>query len=270
MMTKLDSSTIQRISSGQLILDIPSTLKELIENSLDAQSTQITLVLEDDGLTSLSVRISLKPAQSSVEITVLVFLPKIDQQFVNGTRPARSRTLPISIGFERMALEEKHWHVFVQLEMLLLLRELKVKLRQEVMSLIMMGRLFRKILFQGVVMAREKACAGQRGTSITVRNLLKRLPVRLEQARKHRLAFSKIKGLIMSYALVKQVRFCLQVRGNKRIDWTVQGSSDAFQVGSLICGKEFMQRYTQQSRSKDGLTINAILPRSGEGGRQAG
>lgn len=59
MITKLDSSTIQRISSGQLILDIPSTLKELIENSLDADSTQITLILEDDGLTSLSVLVPL-------------------------------------------------------------------------------------------------------------------------------------------------------------------------------------------------------------------
>ena len=55
MITKLDSNSIQRISSGQLILDVQSSLKELLENSLDAQATQITLVLEDDGLTSLSV-----------------------------------------------------------------------------------------------------------------------------------------------------------------------------------------------------------------------
>ena len=55
MITKLDSSTVQRISSGQLILDIPSTLKELIENAIDAKATQITLTLEDDGLTSVIV-----------------------------------------------------------------------------------------------------------------------------------------------------------------------------------------------------------------------
>ena len=100
---------------------------------------------------------------------------------------------------------------------------------------------------------------------MTVRNLFKKLPVRLEQARKHRLASSKIKSLMMSYALVKPVRFCLQMRGNKRMDWTVQGSSDAFQVGSLVYGKEVLQRYTQQNWSRDGLTINAILPRYGQG-----
>ena len=55
MITKLDSHTVQRISSGQLILDIYSTLKELIENSIDANSTQITLTIEDDGLSSITV-----------------------------------------------------------------------------------------------------------------------------------------------------------------------------------------------------------------------
>jgi DNA mismatch repair ATPase MutL len=56
MITKLDSNTVQRISSGQLILDIPSTLKELIENSIDAKATQISITIEDDGLTSITVR----------------------------------------------------------------------------------------------------------------------------------------------------------------------------------------------------------------------
>jgi DNA mismatch repair protein PMS2 len=60
MINKLDSTTVRKISSGQLILDMPSTIKELIENSLDASSSQITLTLEDEGLTSITVP-SLKP-----------------------------------------------------------------------------------------------------------------------------------------------------------------------------------------------------------------
>jgi DNA mismatch repair ATPase MutL len=55
MITKLNVDTVQRISSGQLILDIPSTLKELIENAIDAKSTQITITLTDDGLACISV-----------------------------------------------------------------------------------------------------------------------------------------------------------------------------------------------------------------------
>jgi DNA mismatch repair ATPase MutL len=55
MITKLDHNTVQRLSSGQLILDIPSTLKELIENAIDAKATQIDITIEDDGLTSITV-----------------------------------------------------------------------------------------------------------------------------------------------------------------------------------------------------------------------
>lgn len=55
MITKLDPNTVQRISSGQLILDILSTLKELIENAIDAKATQVGITLEDDGLTSITV-----------------------------------------------------------------------------------------------------------------------------------------------------------------------------------------------------------------------
>jgi DNA mismatch repair ATPase MutL len=55
MITKLDAGTISRISSGQLILDVRSTIKELIENALDANSSQITITLEDDGLASITV-----------------------------------------------------------------------------------------------------------------------------------------------------------------------------------------------------------------------
>jgi len=55
MITKLDNTTVQRISSGQLILDVPSTLKELIENALDANSTHLIITVEDDGLTNITV-----------------------------------------------------------------------------------------------------------------------------------------------------------------------------------------------------------------------
>ena len=55
MITKLDSTTVQRISSGQLILDIYSTLKELIENSIDAGSTQIDILIKEGGLKLLQI-----------------------------------------------------------------------------------------------------------------------------------------------------------------------------------------------------------------------
>jgi hypothetical protein len=87
MITKLSTTTIQKIASGQLILDIPSIVKELIENSLDANATKIILTLEDEALTSLSVTplpsltsipFQLSPALSSILhqlVSWIVFMP---------------------------------------------------------------------------------------------------------------------------------------------------------------------------------------------------
>jgi DNA mismatch repair protein MutL len=89
MINKLDSTTVRKISSGQLILDIPSTLKELIENSLDASSSQITLTLEDEGLTSITVP-SLKHFITSVETTDAEFPYSTDPSSANATQPVKS------------------------------------------------------------------------------------------------------------------------------------------------------------------------------------
>ncbi|KAI9261761.1 hypothetical protein BY458DRAFT_515851 [Sporodiniella umbellata] len=52
----LDKSTIRSIHSGQVIVDIESITKELIENSLDASATFIELKLIDHGLHSIQIK----------------------------------------------------------------------------------------------------------------------------------------------------------------------------------------------------------------------
>ncbi|CAG8579003.1 1177_t:CDS:10 [Funneliformis caledonium] len=56
MIRSLDNSTIRRISSGQVITKVEDVVKELIENSIDAESTSIEVKLVGDGLTSITVK----------------------------------------------------------------------------------------------------------------------------------------------------------------------------------------------------------------------
>ncbi|RIB11152.1 pms1 protein [Gigaspora rosea] len=56
MIQSLDNNTIRRISSGQVITKVEDVVKELIENSIDAQATSIEVRLVGDGLTSIVVK----------------------------------------------------------------------------------------------------------------------------------------------------------------------------------------------------------------------
>ena len=51
----IDDSSIKRICSGQVVSDLSSTVKELIENSIDAGATSIDLRLKEMGLESVEL-----------------------------------------------------------------------------------------------------------------------------------------------------------------------------------------------------------------------
>ncbi|KAJ1960396.1 hypothetical protein IWQ62_004249 [Dispira parvispora] len=51
----LPPETVRRLSAGQCVVDIPSIVKELIENALDAQATLVTIRLVNYGLTAITV-----------------------------------------------------------------------------------------------------------------------------------------------------------------------------------------------------------------------
>ena len=52
----IEKSTRTKISASQVILTIDSAIKELIENSIDAQSTNIEIVCQEGGISSITVK----------------------------------------------------------------------------------------------------------------------------------------------------------------------------------------------------------------------
>ncbi|ORC92294.1 mismatch repair protein PMS1 [Trypanosoma theileri] len=55
MITRLDAASARKLSAGQVITDLSSVLKELVENSLDAGSRTITIRIENHGLDKIMV-----------------------------------------------------------------------------------------------------------------------------------------------------------------------------------------------------------------------
>lgn len=52
----LEGRTVHQIQSGQVIVDLCSVVKELVENSLDAQATSIEVRFKNNGLDSIEVQ----------------------------------------------------------------------------------------------------------------------------------------------------------------------------------------------------------------------
>lgn len=110
------------------------------------------------------------------------------------------------------------------------------------------------------VNAREKISSGKRGTTIIVRNMFRRFPVRLAQMKKHPLPLGKVKSVLLTYALVREIRVSLQMRGNRKVDWTVQRAPHALGVATAVYGKDLMQLYQSVSCTGEGVTIDGIVP----------
>lgn len=51
----IEKATVNRICSGQVIVDLATSVKELVENALDAHATSITVTLKEMGVERIEV-----------------------------------------------------------------------------------------------------------------------------------------------------------------------------------------------------------------------
>jgi DNA mismatch repair ATPase MutL len=98
---------------------------------------------------------------------------------------------------------------------------------------------------------------------VKIQKLLDTLPARLAKMKKHPIPHAKIKSLMIAYALVNDVRFCFQIRGNRRADWCLPNACDAMGVAISAFGKE-MDPYTLRKWASEGMTVESILPNRDE------
>lgn len=251
----INKSAIHRICSGQVILDLPSAVKELVENSLDAGATSIEIALKEFGEESFQV-VDNGCGISPHNFKVLAL--KHHTSKLTDFLDLQSLT---TFGFRGEALSA-----------LCNLGDLTVETRtknEQVATHLTFDR--------SGLLTDERKTARQVGTTVTVKNLFSSLPVRSKEFHRNiRKEYGKLISLLNAYALTaKGVRLvCKNSTGKNKnsIILKTQGSGSLKDNIITVFGMNTFTCLEPVSLSiSDTCQVDGFLSRSGYGsGRSLG
>lgn len=251
----INKGVVHRICSGQVILDLPSAVKELVENSLDAGATSIEVSLKDYGADSFQV-IDNGCGISPHNFKVLAL--KHHTSKISEFPDLQSLA---TFGFRGEALSS-----------LCALGDLTVETRTK------NEQIATHLTFDhsGLLTA-ERNTARQVGTTVTVKKLFSTLPVRSKEFHRNiRKEYGKLITLLNAYALIsKGVRLvCTNsaLKNAKSVVLKTQGSRSlkdniitVFGMSTFTCLEPL------QVCMSDGCTVEGFISKSGYGsGRNLG
>lgn len=181
----ISRSDVHRITSGQVILDIESAVKELVENSLDSGSTNVEVKFHDFGLQGLEVIDNGTGIKQ--QDWALVALP----HHTSKIQDFDDLTSVATFGFRGEALASLCAHA-------------EVTILTATKDEAPMGTLL-EYDNTGRVIDSSKKLARQRGCTVTVRELFRSLPVRRRELEKNcRREYGKAQALLQAYALISK------------------------------------------------------------------
>ncbi|EPS64298.1 hypothetical protein M569_10482, partial [Genlisea aurea] len=250
----INKSVVHRISAGQVILDLASAVKELVENSLDARATSIEIALKDYGLDSIQV-IDNGSGISPPNFQVLALRHHTSK--LTGFPDLQSLT---TFGFRGEALSA-----------LCSIAELSVetRTRNEVVATHLTYD------HDGHLTA-ERKTARQVGTTVTVKKLFSNLPVRCQDYRKNvRKEYGKLISLLNAYALIsKGVRIVCSNTTGKNVRSVVlktQGSGSLRENIITLFGTSTFACLETVQVSIDDCKVDGFVSKPGYGsGRNIG
>ncbi|KAK8172546.1 hypothetical protein BKA80DRAFT_214850 [Phyllosticta citrichinensis] len=194
--TPIEGRSVHQIQSGQVIVDLCSVVKELVENSLDAGATSIDVRFKNNGLESIEVQDNghgIAPADYDT-IALKHYTSKLSSYSdLNSLR---------TFGFRGEALSSlcalSHFHI------------LTARASDGAKGTRLDFELSGKLKGTSVV-------ASQRGTTVVVENLFHNLPVRRKELEKNiKREYGKVLGLLHAYACISSgVRFAVSNQAAK-------------------------------------------------------
>ena len=231
----LDDLTINKIAAGEVIERPASVIKEMVENSIDAGATNITVEIKNGGISYIKISDNGKGiAQDDLEIA-------FERHATSKIRTAEDLDTVRSMGFRGEALASIA--AISNVEMISKTEEQESG--------------YRIVVEAGKVLEKEVA-ASPVGTTIIVKNLFFNTPVRYKFLKKDYTESGYIEDVITRIALVNPSISFKFINMGKTIIQT-NGSGSLKEVIYSIYGKNVAEAVMPVSYMYEGITIEGMV-----------
>lgn len=231
----LDDSTINKIAAGEVIERPSSVIKELLENSIDALATSITIEILNGGKTY--IRVTDNGVGIEKDDIELAFLRHSTSKISNVNDLNSIETL----GFRGEALAS-----IASVSQI----ELITKTPEEKSGT--------KIIIHGGVVKSKEEIGCPNGITIVVKNLFFNTPVREKFLKSDNTEASHIGDIVHKLALSNPNVSFNYIKDNKSIIKT-PGRGDLSTTIYSVLGKEFLNSTFEISNESDGLSLKGFL-----------
>ncbi|MBN2540344.1 MAG: DNA mismatch repair endonuclease MutL [Bacilli bacterium] len=238
---KLDQVLANKIAAGEVIESLANVVKELVENSIDAKSTQIDIELQESGLKSIQVTDN---GQGMDETdAVLAFerhatskIETVNDLFRIGSLGFRGEALPSIAAVSRVELVSTQTNSSIE------------------------------VVFEDGHLIHQKPASGNQGTKISVTKLFYTTPARFKYLKSAQYELASIINLIHRYALAYP-HISFRLTNDDKLQFVSPGEKSLVDLMANIYSKDIARSlipFSGTSRDYDihGMVSSPIINRS--------
>ncbi|MBQ6860341.1 MAG: DNA mismatch repair endonuclease MutL [Clostridia bacterium] len=231
----LDDLTINQIAAGEVIERPANVVKELVENSLDAGATSISVEIENGGITYMRITDNGKGiAPDDVEIA-------FERHATSKIRKAEDLIKVLTMGFRGEALASIA--AISKLEMVTRTKD------QETGT---------KIVVEGGNIISKEECGAPYGTTIIIRELFYNTPVRYKFLKKDFTEGGYIENAVERIALINP-NIAFRLLNNKKEVLQTSGNGNMVDVVYNVFGKDIAQNLVGVDFEFENIKIKGVV-----------
>ena len=231
----LDELTINQIAAGEVIERPANVVKELVENSLDAGATSVSIEVQNGGITYIRITDNGKGiAKDDVEIA-------FERHATSKIRKADDLIRVSTMGFRGEALASIAAIAKV---------ELVTRTKEEEMGT--------KIILEGGNIISKEECGAPFGTTITIRELFYNTPVRYKFLKKDFTEGGYIETAVERIALINP-SIAFKLINNKKEVLQTSGNGSMTDVVYNVFGKDIAQNLADVAFEYEGINVTGVV-----------